>query len=88
LTIPKHGHVAAKCIVDMPADVKSKILDRAPAQIAQIAYNIDPEDTNFALTCSGDDHDQENIALAMVFGRDYVSVTSEGVGSEGMLDVT
>ena len=52
----KHGHVAAKCIMDMPADVKSKILDCAQAQVAEIAYDINPEGTNFTLTCCGDYH--------------------------------
>ena len=53
----------------------------------QITYNIDLEDTNFTLTYSRNYHDWENIALAMVFGRDDVSVTSGDVGSEGVLDV-
>ena len=82
----KHGHVVTKCIVDMLADVKSKILNHAQAQITEIAYNINPEDTNFTLTCCGNYHDQENVALVTIFGREDVS-TSEGVGSQEVWDV-
>jgi hypothetical protein len=44
----RHGHTAAKCVSDMPADVKRKILDHAYANVVVVDDSSSIEDDLFA----------------------------------------